>query len=293
MTLRYSLSRLSRPAARRAFGRTWLAVCLAGAVLSVLVFGLRHVFFIATVWLLCVFAPIRIAVELLHTAGPRLRSRLSRTLDGRPDRYARREDITVMVEDLFGREVQLPRLAPADLASKVIDAAVHLCDRAFRGGGGALGVLRATSVCAGLLERWAGTIAAGEQAVAGRGGHNGAAPPALWDPQASIQEQWETLRALAGLAALVKTLAAVYEDSANRPMDGGAAVRSAAEAAMDYADQIGLRLEGPAWEDVPGVPRIALPPDLIDRLAEAWVVFCAAPHPAPRRLGAFVDMVPG
>ncbi len=296
MTLRYSLSRLSRPAARRAFGRTWLGVCLAAAVLSVLVFGLRHVFFIATVWLLCVFAPVRIAVELLHTAGPRLRRQLSRTLAGRPDRYARREDIAVMVEDLFGREVQLPRLAPADLASKVIDAAVELCDRAFRRGGGALGVLRATSACAGLLERWAGTIAAGEQAVAAvaaHGGHNGAAPPALWDPRASIQEQWETLRAVAGLAALVKTLAAVYEDSANRPMDGGAAVRSAAEAAMDYADQIGLRLEGPAWEDVPGVPRIALAPDLIGRLAEAWVVFCAAPHPAPRRLSAFVDMVPG
>ncbi len=311
MTLRYSLSRLSRPAARRAFGRAWLGVCLTGAVLSVLVFGARSVFLVAAIWLLCVFAPVRIAAELLHTVGPRLRGQLSRDLARRPDRYATREDITLMVEDLFSREVQLPRLAPPGLAPKVVEAAVRLCARAYRGGPGALGVLRATATCAVLLERWVGTIAAGEEAVPAacarseqlaavspqrdtpaRGRSNGAAPLALWDPQASIQDQWGTLRAVAGLAALVKTLAAVYEDSASRPMEGGAAVRTLADAAMDYVDQTGLRLEGPVWEGVAGVPRVALPHELTGRLAETWTAFCAASQPAPRRLGAFVDAVP-
>lgn len=300
MTLRYSLSRLSRPAARRAFGRTWLGVCLAGAVLSLLAFGARHVFFIATIWLLCVFAPVRIAAELLHTAGPRLRRQLSQDLARRPDRYVTPEDITLMVEDLFGREVQLPRLAPPDLAPKVIEAAVRLCTRAFRGGPGALGVLRTTATCAVLLERWTGTVAAGEETslpraqsahTPARGESNGAAPPALWDPQASIPDQWGTLRAVAGLAALVKTLAAVYEDSASQPMEGGAAVRTMADAAMDYVDQTGLRLEGPPWEDTAGAPQVALSRELIERLAQTWVAFCAAPQPAPRRLGAFVDAV--
>lgn len=302
MTLRYTLSRLSDPAARRAFGRTWLLICLAGALLSLALAGLRHAFFVATVWLLLVFAPVRIAAEALHTVGPRLRRQLSRDLAAREDRYATREQITVMVEDLFGREVQMPRLAPPDLAPKVVAAAARLCDRAFRAGGGPLGVLRAATTCAALLLRWTGAIAAGEQAVpaapalasrTGAEAGDGVSPPALWDPHASIQDQWATLRAVAGLAALTKTLAAVYEDSARQPIEGGAALRAAADAAMDYADQIGLRLEGPAWEDVAGVPRTHLSGELTGRLAGAWVAFCAAPAPAPRRLEAFVEAVPG
>ncbi len=299
MTLRYSLSRLSRPAARRAFGRTWLYVCLAGALVSTVVFGVRHAFFVATVWLLLVFAPVRIAIEVLHSVGPRLRRQMSRDLAGREDRYASREGIAIMVEDLFAREVQMPRLAPPDLGSKVVEAAAGLCGRAFLAGGGPLGVLRAAAACATLLERWTGTIAAGEQMAApplasgtGAEAWNGAGPPALWDPHASIQDQWVALRAVAGLAALVKTLASVYEDSARQPMEGGVALRAVADAAMDYTDQVGLRLDGPAWQDVGGVPRIALGGELLSRLAQAWMAFCAAPQPAPRRLAAFVEAVP-
>lgn len=303
MTLRYTLSRLSRPDARRVFGRTWLAVCAAGAVVSLVVFGMRDVFFIATVWLLCVFAPVRIAVELLHTAGPRLRHGLSQDVRRRPDRYGTGEQITIMVEDLFGREVRMPRLAPPDLSLKVVEAAVRLCERAFRGGQGPLGVLRAITTCMALLNRWVGAVAAGERATlppaptslaAGAGVEtgNGAASPALWNPHASIQDQWVTLRAIAGLAALTRTLAAVYEDSADQPMEGGAAVRTATDAAMDYADQVGLRLDGPAWEEIAGVPRARLSVELTTRLAETWTAFCAAPQPAPRRLAAFVDAVP-
>ncbi len=321
MLVRYHLSRLSRPAARRAFGRAWLGVCLAGAVATLLVLGARSAFFIAVVWLLCVFAPVRIAVELLHTAGPRLRRRAARDLARLEDRYTSRDHITLMVEDLFSREVRMPRLAPPDLAPKVIEAAVRLSDRAFRGSGGALGVLRAATTCGVLLERWIGAIAGSESPppLAGgldlclrRGqnwaygvdqdcrepgrppvaGGNGAAPPALWDPHASIQDQWVTLRSVAGLAALTKTLLAVCEDSLHRPVEGGEALRAIAESAMDYADQVGLKLDGPGWEDVPGMPRVGLPHETIGRLAEVWTAFCAAPPPAPRRLLAFVDVVP-
>jgi hypothetical protein len=86
-------------------------------------------------------------------------------------------------------------------------------------------------------------------------------------------------------------LIAVYEDSAGRSLEGGAAIRTEADAAMDYVDQIGLRLEGPAWEDVPGMPRAGLPLETASRLAETWLVFFSGPLPAPRRLAAFVDAV--
>ncbi|HYM69130.1 MAG TPA: hypothetical protein VEZ44_05990 [bacterium] len=304
MTLRYRLSRLSRPGPRRTFGRTWLVVCLVGAFLTLGFAGGQHLFIVVTVWLVCVFAPVRIAVELLHTHGPRLRDALRRDLERRDDRYDTREHVAVMTEMLFERDVRLPRLAPPDLGAKVTDAAIALCHRAFRTGGGSLGVLQGATTCSALLERWVGTIAAGAPAArpvppaaaAGRGpataASNGAHPPALWDPEASIQEQWITLRAVAGMAALAKTLVAVYEDSAGRPMENGTAARVAADTAMDYADQIGLRLEGPPWEQAAGVPCVPLPQELLGRLAETWMAYCEAPLPAPRRLVAFLDSMP-
>ncbi len=296
MNLRYRLSWLSRPEARRAFGRTWLGVCLAGAAVSLLVFGVRHAFFIATVWILCLFAPVRIAIEWLHTAGPRWRDQITREVMRREDRYATRERLALMVDVLFSREVQLPRLAPPDLGPKVIEAAVRLCDRARRSGEVPLGILRAATTCAALLDRWVGMIASADPGSAGglapsaRGSTNGASPP-LWDPRASIQDQWVTLRSIAGLAALTKTLVAVFEDVTERAVDVGGPLRAISDAAMDYADQIGLRLDGPAWEEIPGLPRVSIPGESIGRLAETWAAFCAAPPPAPRRLGAFVDAV--
>lgn len=308
MSLRYALSRLSRPAARRAFGRGWLGVCLAGALVSLAVFGRDHLFFITAIWLLCVFAPVRIAVEVLETRGPRMRRELQRALLARADRYTTREDVALMVETLFAREVRLPRLALPDLEAKIIDAAVRVSDRAFRGGEGSAGVLQAITTCTAVLQRWVGVIAAGEMtgsawtapAAAGpadlagpAAAVDGAGPAALWDPSASVQDQWVSLRAVAGLAALAKTLTAVYEDSTGSPWAGAGPLRALAEAAMDYADQIGLRLDGPPWEDVEGAPPAAITLDLLGQLAAAWLTFCAAPAPAPRRLRAFLQLLTG
>ena len=304
MTLRYRLARLSRPGARRTFGRTWLVVCLVGAFVTLGLAGGQHLFIVVTMWLVCIFAPVRIAIELLHTHGPRLQDTLRRDLERRGDRYDTREHVAVMTEMLFERDVRLPRLAPPDLGAKVIDAAIAVCHRAFRTGAGAVGVLQAATIYSALLERWVATIAAGSRtahpspttAAVGHGSatadSNGTAPQALWDPEASIQEQWVTLRAVAGMAALTKTLVAVYEDSSGRPMENGTAVRVATDAVMDYADQVGLRLEGPPWEEAAWVPHVLLPQEMIGRLAETWIAFCEAPLPAPRRLLAFLDSMP-
>jgi hypothetical protein len=302
MTLRYSLSRLGRPAARRSFGRAWLVICLVGAAVSLAAFGARHLFFILTVWIVCVFAPVRIAIEALHTIGPRIRRQMEDDLERRDDRYSTREQITMMVDVLYGRTVHMPRLAPPGLSLKVKEAASSIAERAFLSGGGPLTLLRAALICASLLERWMAAIAGGEY-VAGTGeppdvgsgagdSLNGEAPPVLWNPGASIQEQWGRLRAVAGMAALVRTLAAVYEDSTGRALDEGQALWSATDAAMDYVDQIGLRLEGPPWEYQGGMPQAPLPADVAGRLAGAWTEFCLAPEPAPRRLLAFVESVP-
>ncbi|HLW47489.1 MAG TPA: hypothetical protein VKW09_06945 [bacterium] len=299
MTLRFALSRLERPEARRAFGRTWLWLCLAGAGATLVADNGRHFFLVLVAWLVCVFAPVRIAVETLHTAGPRWKASLQQRLRTRADRYASAEGITLMVEWFASSDVRPPRLVPPDLAPKVVAAAARLCERAMRTGG-ATDVLGTATRCASMLDRWVGTIAAGERgeplrpplsAAAASAAGNGAAPANLWDPRASIQDQWETLKAVAGLAALTKVLIAVSEDSAGRTLDGGAAIRAEADAAMDYVDQIGLRLDGPPWEDVPGLPRPPLPPDTLSRMTETWLTFCGGPLPAPQRLAAFVDAV--
>jgi hypothetical protein len=297
MTLRFALSRLERPEARRAFGRTWLWLCLAGVAATLLADNGRHFFLVLVGWLVCVFAPVRIAIETLHTAGPRVRTSLQRRLLARGDRYRSAENIMLMVEWFAARDVRAPRLAPPDLAPKVTAAATRLCKRALRAGGPPE-ILGSAVRCASFLDRWVAVIAAGElgnapepDGLAPAAVVNGTAPARLWNPRASIQDQWETLRAVAGLAALTKVLIAVSEDSAGRRVDGSAAIRAEADAAMDYVDQIGLRLDGPAWEEVPGVPRPALPPETLARMAETWLTFCAGPLPAPRRLAAFVDAV--
>ena len=292
MMLRSRLARLSRPAARRTVGRAWLAVCLLGAFVTLAAVGPAHLFIVLTVWLVCIFAPVRIGIELFHTLGPRLRDTLRRETERRDDRYATGDRVTLMTEMLFERTVRLPRLAPPDLAGKVIDAAAGITSRAYRKGDGPRGVLQAASTCYTLLARWVGAIQAGEETPAQAYGPvqaNGAAPPTLWNPRASIQDQWITLRAVAGLAALTTTLVAIYEDGAGQPMEGGAAIRATADAAMDYADQLGLQLDGPRWDAPAGVVGRPLDPDAIGRLAETWVAFCRAPQPAPRRLLAFLN----
>jgi len=289
MNPRYALSALGRPAARRAFGRTWMWVCAAGALVTILAVGPRHAFFAVVVWAVCIFAPVRIAVEVLHSRGPVMRRELMRSIAERDDRYAGPDRVALMVEALFAKEVLLPRLAPPDLRDKVIDAAARVSQSVQRDRGGPPAVLRAATVCAALLRRWTDAIAAGESGTP-PGAADGAGPRTLWDSQTSVQDQWGTLRAVAGLAALTKTLIAVYEDSAGVPSEYGASVRALSEAAMDYVDQVGLRLDGPAW-DVEGPAFQALPPAQLNRLAETWTTFCAAPAPAPRRLRAFVEAV--
>jgi hypothetical protein len=287
MNLRYALSALARPTARRAFGRTWMWLCAAGALVTIAAVGPRHAFFAVAVWAVCIFAPVRIAVEVLHSRGPAIRRELMRTVGAREDRYARPERVALMVEVLFAREVLLPRLAPPDLRDKVIYAAARVSQVAHRDRAGPPAVLQAAMVCAALLRRWTDAIAAGEAGVPS-GATNGAGPRTLWDAQTSVQDQWGTLRAVAGLAALTKTLIAVYEDSAGVPSEHGAAMRSLSEAAMDFVDQVGLRLDGPAWDGEGPLFR-PLPPERLSHLAETWTAFCATPPPAPRRLRAFVE----
>src|SRR5438034_3043372 len=140
MTIRHWLAQLSDPTTRRNFGRTWLGVCLSAALchifLNIVVFHDPYVFFVLAVWLAAVYAPVRIAVEILQVLGPRLRQQLGQSLEHREDRYATRQRIAMMAERFFAREVRLPSLVPPDLAAKVITAAVELSDRALRTGPG-------------------------------------------------------------------------------------------------------------------------------------------------------------
>ncbi len=302
MTWRYRVAQLSRPSVRRAVGRLWFAICAAGAIITLGLVGGRHLFIVIAVWLVCVFVPGRIAIEALQGFGPRVRDALHREVARRGDRYGSPEGLAVMAELLYEREVRPPRLAPPDLAARVTDASVALCRRPAGPDARSNGVRRAVMICGSLLDRWLSTIGAGEQdprPVAGAAREHGAAstqngakPPVLWDPDASIQDQWVVLRAVAGLGALTKVLIALYEDASGQQMGGSRSLRAVADAAMDYVDQIGLRLDGPPWESAADIPLAPLSQDLVGRLAETWVAFCQTPLPAPRRLGAFIDSLP-
>jgi len=302
VTWRYRVAQLSRRGVRRTVGRLWFAVCSAGAIVTLGLAGGRHLFIVIAVWLVCVFVPGRIAIEALQAWSPRVRETLRREVARRGDRYDLPGGLAVMAELLYEREVRPPRLAPPDLAARVTDASVALCRHAGAPGARSNAVHRAAMVCGSLLDRWLSAIAASEQdsrpPAGTTGGHraagtpNGARPPVLWDADASIQDQWVVLRAVAGLGALTAVLILLYEDTSGRQMDGGGSLRAVADAAMDYVDQVGLGMDGPPWESATGIPLAPLSQDLAARLAETWVAFCQTPLPAPRRLGAFIDSLP-
>lgn len=284
MGIRFWLSRLGEARHRRTATRWLLTLALGGFGLTMLVLiatgrGTGRWFFALAVWLALIFIPLWLVTQVFQTLGPTLRRRLSAGLAGREDRYRRPSTVTLIVEDLLERQVVMPRIATPVAAQKARDAAVALVVRANRQGD-VLETLRGSLTrCLVGVEAWARDV----------GGWAAAAAPE------NIQARWGTVRALAALAALSKTLVAVYEDRAGGgvgPHLDGRSLHLFLDNTLDFCDDLALQVEVPAWEE----PPLDLPPDpaVPAQIRQAWQHYADTPEPAPTALEAFLAVaLPG
>ncbi len=281
MSIRYWLSRLGEARHRRTAIRWLLILTLGGFGLTMFVLiatgrGTGRWFFALAVWLALIFIPLWLVTQVFQTLGPSLHRRLTARLTGREDRYRHPSTVTLIVEDLFERQVVMPRIATPVTAQKARQAAVALVVRANRQGD-ALETLRSSLTrCLVEVEAWARDV----------GGWAAAAAPE------NIQARWETVRALAALAALSKTLVAVYEDRAGGtlwPHLDGRSLHMFLDSTLDFCDDLAIQVEVGAWEE----PPLDLPPDPAApaQIRQAWQHYADTPEPAPTALEAFLAVV--
>ncbi len=270
MRASFWLSRLGDPRERRRAIRWLLAVALGGFAGTMFVLvatgrGTDRWFFTLTVWLALVFIPLWLIAAAFETLGPALRVRLARVLADRLDRYGSLPAAALMVEDLFFRKVVMPRIATPEQDHKAREAAVALVLLANRRSSATETLHDIIGRCLVVVETWARDLSRWAA---------GAAPE-------NIQARWGTVRALGALAAMSKTLVAVYEDRTGRdlwPVLDGRSVHAFLDAALDYCDTLALEVEVSPWE----VPPLGLPDDpaLTGRLRQAWQDYADAPQPA-------------
>ncbi|MGH7753816.1 MAG: hypothetical protein ACREN5_13465 [Gemmatimonadales bacterium] len=279
VSVRFWLSRLGEERARRAATRWVLLVSLAGFGLTLLVFaatgrGTGQWFFLLVVWIGLVFLPLWLLTQAFQSIGPALRRGLTGTAAERADRYRYPSTVTLVVEQLFERNVLMPRIATPELAAKAREAAAAIVARVGRGAPGGVGApltecLAAVSAWTKDLSRWAASEA---------GEH--------------IQARWAEVRALAALAALAKTLMAVGEDqrrlSPGAAMEDADAIHAFLDAVLDHCDRLALDVEAAPWiEPFPGL--FDALPEPGDTLRGLWQRYVETPPPAPSALEAFVQ----
>src|SRR5216117_1966377 len=114
--LRRLLSTLGDTETRRRAARSLAVLCGIGYALTIVVMagtglGLRRWFFALLVWGALIYIPLRILLEAFQTIAPAMRQRLIAQTATRPDRYASRAAIELVVDGLLGRSVIMPRIA--------------------------------------------------------------------------------------------------------------------------------------------------------------------------------------
>ncbi len=226
--------------------------------------------FVLIAWTVLVFIPLRIVVEALRPFGTRMRRTVAEGVVGDPRRFERPELLSIVVGDLFVREVTMPRFTKPEHALKTREAAVAILARTATG----------TDVRTRLHVTIRATLAAAAtEAVAVSAAATGIAAD-------NIQARWEGARALGGLAALTTILVAAYRDRWGAPPDlpelEGRPVRGYLEAAFDYCDEAALEVEALPWTEPP--LGSSLPAESTDDVRAAWKNFLAAGTPAPRAL---------
>lgn len=271
MGLRLILSRLASAQTRTVATRALAMLCVTGYVLTLLVLfatggTLGQWFFVLLVWVLFVYAPLRILLEAAQTLAPALRRRLFGQAAGDPRRYASRSSVEVMVDGLFDRNVVMPRIAAPVQGIKAREGATAVLVRADQAGGGLRG---AVADCLASLDRWVAEASA--RASEGR---------------TNIQARWSEVRALAALAAMTRVLTAVDEDRSGLGERTAQSV-TFLDACLDYCDDLALEVDAPAWDA--SSLHLIISEARAAGIRNTWRAFCETPSPALEARGAFVD----
>src|SRR5438552_297867 len=236
--------------------------------------GLRRWFFALLVWGALIYIPLRILLEAFQTIAPAMRQRLIAQTATRPDRYASRAAIELVVDGLLGRSVIMPRIATPVQQAKAREGAVAVLERV---GGRSADIAAAALHGLAAVERWVTHLASWSQVAAA----------------GNIQARWADVRALVGLAVATEVLIAAYEDgTGNRfapgSLHGGAAV-AYLETCLDFCDQLALDVDVVPWTE-PGL-RLDVDPSLRHQTRPAWKAFSETPSPALAARKAFVETV--
>ncbi len=279
MDLRLLYARLAEPEGHRTAARGLAAGCALGyaATLTVLAArgdGLQRWFFWLLVWTALVYVPLRILLEAARTTAAGARRRMVACVASHPDRYRNRRSVELVVEGLFARHVVLPRIATPVQARQAKEAAVAVLGRAS---GAELG--QAAVRCLATVETWVADLAAWSADQA----------------PANIQARWADVRALAGLTALTRMLAAAYEDQtrlpfAAGPLDSGE-VAAYLDACLDFCDRLALEVDVGPWTEPS--PVLAVDSVLRERARRAWTAYSNTPPPAVAARAAFIDVLLG
>lgn len=276
MDIRLLVSRLASAQTRSSASRALAWLCIAGALLTILVLaalgrGLRPWLFVILVWALFLYVPLRILLEAAQTFAPAMRRRLGASSERRPGQYATRPGIELAVDRLFEREVVMPRIATPREAGKVREGASAV----LVGVASDDGLLRgAAGDCLAAVDRWVTSIGGWAARESGQ----------------NIQARWDAVRALAAMAGMTKILVAASRErggsfaASNGPLPDPAGFL---DACLDYCDELALEVDAAAWPTPP--LELPLSEERAVRLRETWTVYAQTGAPALEARAAFLD----
>lgn len=273
-----TLSTLASPSARESAARWLLAVCAAGYVVTLAVMvargaGPQRWFFALLAWALFVYVPVRIVLETLQSIGPAMRQTLAEQAAARPDRYASRGSIELLVERFSRMRVVMPRIARPVEGVRARAGATAVLIRLTRRD--AVTLPDVLTRCLATIDGWIHDL--GLQF--GR------------DAAGNIQARWDAVRAVTALAALTKVLLAAAEDRgdpppAELPMP---VADEYLDACLDYCDDLALQVEIVPWTE-PTLD-LGVPPERTREVRERWLQYCEVDPPAVDARTAFLAAV--
>lgn len=281
MGIRYRLSAMTSERGRRSAVHWVAGMTAAGFTVTMLVLaatgGPTQLWpFVLIVWGILIFIPLWLIIQAFQTLGPSLRRRIAQTAAAREDRYDRPASASLVVEEMFGRHVVMPRIATPLQGEKALEAATALVLRTSRGRDSVELLRSGITRCLQGVDGWIREVTR----------------YAAQEAPDSIQARWSTVRALAALAAMSKALVAVYDDRApayaTLPVDGRS-LHGFLDSALDFCDDLALQVEVAEWEE----PPLDLPEDTetIQRLCAAWQEYADAAPPARQALETFLSIV--
>lgn len=281
MNLRLALSALASPSARESAARWLLAVCVAGYVVTLAILwargaGPQRWFFALLAWALFVYVPVRIVLETLQTIGPAMRQTLTDQVAKRPDRYANRGSIELLVERFYRARVVMPRIARPVEGVRARAGASAVLVRVDR---------RNAVPLPEVLTRSLATIDTWVHDLAIQFGREGTG---------NIQARWASVRSMTALAALTKVLLAATEDRGEPPPATDLPPRLADEyldACLDYCDDLALQVDVVPWTEPP--LDLGVPLDIMTTVRDRWLRYCEIDPPAVDARTAFVEALAG